>query len=40
MVEVGKTRNKIPYQDKMNNKKRAIAPREGLASDEEDVEDI
>jgi hypothetical protein len=24
----------------MNNKKRAIAPREGLASDEEDVEDI
>jgi hypothetical protein len=40
MEKYGKTRNKIPYQYKMNNKKRAIADREGLASDEEEVEDL
>jgi hypothetical protein len=32
------TCNRIPYQYKMNNKKRAITSREGLASDEEEVE--
>jgi hypothetical protein len=34
------TRIRIPYQYKMNNKKRAIAEREGLVSDEEEVEDL
>jgi hypothetical protein len=29
-----------PYQYKMNNKKRSIAEREGLANDEEEVEDL
>jgi hypothetical protein len=40
MEIVGKTRSAVPYQYKMNNKKRAIADREGLASDEEEVEDL
>jgi hypothetical protein len=40
MEKYGKMHNKIPYQYKMNNKKRAIADREGLASDEEEVEDL
>jgi hypothetical protein len=31
----GKTRSGAPYQYKMNNKKRAIYEREGLASDQE-----
>jgi hypothetical protein len=38
-----KTRNTCsgaPYQYKINNKKRAIANREGLKSEEEDIEDI
>jgi hypothetical protein len=30
----------VPYQYKMNNEKRAIVVREGLASDEEEVEDL
>jgi hypothetical protein len=29
-----------PYKYKVNTKKRAIAEREGLASDEEEVEDL
>jgi hypothetical protein len=40
MEKYGKTRSGIPYQYKMNNKKRAIADREGLESDEEEVEDL
>jgi hypothetical protein len=36
----GKTRSGAPYQYKVNTKKRAIAAREGLASDEEEVEDL
>jgi hypothetical protein len=40
MATVGKTRNEVPYQYKMNNKKRAIADIEGMASDEEEVEDL
>jgi hypothetical protein len=40
MAKVGKTHNRIPYQYKMNNKKRVIADREGSTSDEEEVEDI
>jgi hypothetical protein len=35
-----KTHSGAPYQYKMNNKKRSIAEREGLTSDEEEVEDI
>jgi hypothetical protein len=34
MEKARKTDIRIPYQYKMNNKKRAIVDREGLASDE------
>jgi hypothetical protein len=40
MTTIGRTCNGVPYQYKMNNKKRAIAVREGLESDEEEVEDL
>jgi hypothetical protein len=40
MEEFGKTRNGVPYQYKMNNKKRAIANIGGLESDKEEVEDL
>jgi hypothetical protein len=40
MEKTGKTRNGVPYQYKMNHKKRSILDREGLASDEEELEDI
>jgi hypothetical protein len=40
MEKVGKTHSGIPYQYKMNNKKRDILDREGLANDEEEVEDL
>jgi hypothetical protein len=40
MKKFGATCNGRPYQYKMNNKKRAIADREGLVSDEEEVEDL
>jgi hypothetical protein len=40
MEKHGKTRSGATYQYKMNNKKRAIDDREGLESDEEEVEDI
>jgi len=40
METAGKTRSKVPYQYKVNTKKRAVAAREGLASDEEEVEDL
>jgi hypothetical protein len=33
-------RSGVPYQYKVNTKKKAVAAREGLASDEEEVEDI
>jgi hypothetical protein len=36
----GKMHSGLPYQYKMNNKKRTIADREGLASDEEEVEGL
>jgi hypothetical protein len=32
-----KMHNGVPYQYKMNNKKRVVVDREGLASDEEEV---
>jgi hypothetical protein len=34
MVSAGKTRSGVPYQYKVNTKKRVVAAREGLASDE------
>jgi hypothetical protein len=40
MEKTGKTRSGVPYQYKMNNKKRAITNGEGLESDEEEVEDV
>jgi hypothetical protein len=40
MVIAGNMCNIVPYQYKVNTKKTAIAAREGLVSDEEDVEDI
>jgi hypothetical protein len=40
MVKNGKTRSRVPYQYKVNTKKRVIAVREGLVSDEEEVEDL
>jgi hypothetical protein len=40
MATAGKTHNGVPYQYKVKTKKRIVATREGLASDEEDVEDL
>jgi hypothetical protein len=40
METTRKTRSGVPYQYKVNTKKRVIAVREGLASDEEEVEDL
>ena len=37
---IGKTCSRAPYQYKVNTKKIAIAAREGLTSDEEEVEDV
>jgi hypothetical protein len=39
-VSSGMTRSGIPYQYKVNTNKRVVAVREGLASDEEEVEDL
>jgi hypothetical protein len=36
----GKTCSRVPYQYKVNTKKRVVAAREGLVSDEEEVEDL
>jgi hypothetical protein len=40
MEKVGKTHSGVPYQYKVNTKKRVVAAREGLESDEEEVEDL
>jgi hypothetical protein len=40
MVKIGKTRSGVPYQYKVNSKKRVVAVREGLESDEEEVYDL
>jgi hypothetical protein len=40
MDKAGTTHNKRPYQYTINRKKRAIAERKGLESDEEEVEDL
>jgi len=39
MVKDGTTHNGVPYQYKVNTKKRAIAAWEGLESHEEEVDD-
>ena len=40
MVTIGKMQSGVPYQYKVNTKKRVVAAREGLESDEEEVEDL
>jgi hypothetical protein len=40
MATTGNTRSGVPYQYKVNTKKRVVATREGLESDEEEVEDL
>jgi hypothetical protein len=40
LASSGMTRSRAPYQYKVNTKKRVVAEREGLASDEEEVEDL
>jgi hypothetical protein len=40
LASSGMTRSGAPYQYKVNTKKRVVAEREGLASDEEEVEDL
>ena len=40
MATTGNTCSGVPYQYKVNTKKRVVTAREGLASDEEDVEDL
>jgi hypothetical protein len=39
-VIAGKMRSGVPYQYKVNTKKRVVAVREAFASDEEEVEDL
>jgi hypothetical protein len=40
LASSGMTRSEAPYQYKVNTKKRDVAEREGLANDEEEVEDL
>jgi hypothetical protein len=40
LVSPRTTRSRVPYQYKVNTKKRFVAAREALASDEEEVEDL
>jgi hypothetical protein len=40
LASPGMTRRGTPYQYKVNTKKRVIAVREGLADDEEEIEDL
>ena len=40
MEKVRKTCSGVPYQYKMNNKKRAIADKEALTTNEEEAKDI
>jgi hypothetical protein len=40
METTRKTHSGVPYQYKLNTKKRVVAMREGLESDEEEVEDL
>jgi hypothetical protein len=40
MATYGKMHRRVPYQYKVNTKKRFVTAREGLASDKEEVEDL
>jgi hypothetical protein len=40
MVTDGETRSGVPYQYKVNTKKRVVVVGEGLESDEEEVDDL
>jgi hypothetical protein len=40
LASPGMTRSGAPYQYKVNTKKRVVAERKGLESDEEEVEDL
>jgi hypothetical protein len=40
LVSTGRTHSEVPYQYKVNTKKRGVAAREVLVSDEEEVEDL
>jgi hypothetical protein len=40
LASSGTTRSRVPYQYKVNTNKRVVAAREGLESDEEEVEDL
>jgi hypothetical protein len=40
MATTGRTCSGVPYQYMMSTKKRAVAVREGLESDDEEVEDL
>ena len=40
LASLGMTCSGVPYQYKVNTKKRAVSAREGLESDEEEVEDL
>jgi hypothetical protein len=40
LASSGMTRSRAPYQYKVNTKKRVVVEREGLASDEEELEDL
>jgi hypothetical protein len=40
MATTRRTRSGVPYQYKVNTKKRVVATREGLENDEEKVEDL
>jgi hypothetical protein len=40
LASSGTTHSRAPYQYKVNTKKRLVSEREGLANDEEEVEDL
>jgi hypothetical protein len=40
LASSGMTHSRVPYQYKVNTKKRVVAEREGLGSDEEEGEDL
>ena len=40
LASSGTTRSGVPYQYKVNTKKRVVAAREGLENDEEEAEDL
>ena len=40
LASTGRTHSRVPHQYKVETKKRSVATREGLVSDEEEVEDL